>query len=199
MTISSKQASLGLSGIMLAALLTVPVVEAHTEATATPVPFPQAPTGLPTENELQATLANRQQFMALVDNVTQGVFTATERYRQYVGSVKKMLAGCEVGSDISGFENTGFEGLVAAGGRQCRNWVADFDQQARAYAARLDKAVAFQKLVQRVGERVQGQIDRIRIALHAKQLKRAVDQGLREVYNTRRAIKPWMDSKGQNR
>ena len=199
MAVSGKQATLGLCGIVLAVLLSVPMAEARTEATGTPVPFPVAPASLPTESELRATLENRQRFMALVDDVTQGVFIATERYRRYVGAVKEMLAGCEVDSDTSGFENTGFEGLVGDGGRQCQEWVADFDQQARVYAARLDEAVAFQKLVTKVGRRVQNQIDRIRIALHAKELKRAVDQGLRELDRTREAMRPWMRSPAKGR
>ena len=199
MAISRKCVSLGISSLVLAVLLNAPAVAVRTEATATPVPFPQAPASLPAEADLQATLTDLQGFMAQVDRYIKGVYVATEDYRQYVGRVKEMLAGCEVEFDVSDFEGTGFENFVAAGGDQCKSWVAGFDQQARSYAAQLDEAVAFQKLLEKVGGRAQRQIDRARIALHAKGLKRAVDQGLREVDNTREAIKPWMDSQGKNR
>lgn len=199
MAINSNQASIGISGIVLLALLSAPAVEARTEATATPVPFSQAPASLPAEAEMQALLVNLQGFMGQVDKYIQEVQIATEDYRAYVKQVKQMLAGCEVESDVSSFENTLFAELVTEGRRQCQGWVANFDQQAWAYAARLDEAVAFQKLVQRVGGRVQGQIDRIRIAMYSKRLKRSVDQGLRELEKTRKNFKPWMSSKGKKR
>ncbi len=150
MAMKGKWATFRIGGVVLAALLSMPVAVARPAATATPVPFPQAPASLPTEAEMQAKLTNLQGFMTRVDRFIGGVHKATEKYLLYVQDVKWMLAGCEVDSDTSGFEGSGFEELVAGGGRQCRGWVADFDQQARAYAARLDQAVAFQKLVQRV-------------------------------------------------
>ena len=41
--------------------------------------------------------------------------------------------------------------------------------------------------------------DRARLSLHANQLKRAVNKGLREVKKSRESIKPWMDPKGKSR
>ena len=189
----SNKVSLGLGIVLSVAVWGLPSAEAATGARATPVPFPKSLPSLPEDADLQATLADRQAFMAVVDQYTQGVLTATENYRRYVERVQQMLAGCEVESDLAGFEGTGFEDLVADGNRQCREWVAAFNQHAQGYAAQLDAAVAFQKTVVAVGERVQGQIDRMQIALHAKQLKQAVDQGFGALKDTRDTMKPWMN------
>jgi hypothetical protein len=180
--------------MLLAALWGAPIqAEDFQGATATPVPLPQAAPAQPSDAELQAKLADLQGFMAQVDGYIRDVQMATENYRGYVQRIQQLLAGCEVESDTAGFEHTGFEELVADGGRQCQGWVADFNQQAQQYAARLDEAVAFQRTVEQVGGRAQGQIDRLRIMQHALRLKETVDQGLRESEATREGFRPWMD------
>ena len=184
----SHKVSMGLGAVLLAGLLGLPPAEA-----ATPVPFPKTLPSVPGEADLQAVLADRQAFMGAVDRYIQGVLNATEAYRAYVERVQHMLASCEVESDLGGFEGSGFEEFVADGSRQCKGWVSAFNQHAQAYAAELDEAQAFQKTVQRVSERAQIQIDRIRIALHAKQLKAAVDDGLQTVKDSREAMKPWQN------
>ena len=197
MAMKRNRIALGI-GLVLIALVCPPVV-ARTAATATPVPFPQAPASPPGEAEIQARVAKLEGFLSEVDRFIIGVHTTTERYRLYVEEVKQMLARCEVEGDVSGFEGSGFEGLVADGGRLCRGWVADFDQQARAYAARLDEAVAYQKLLEAVGRRVENQIEISRTAMRAKRIKRAVDEGMNELEQSRERMRPWMDSKDKNR
>ena len=194
----SNKVSIGLGVVLVAGLLGLTSAEAASGARATPVPFPKTPPNVPADTDLQAMLADRQAFMGRVDQYIQGVLNATEAYRGYVAVVQQLLAGCEVESDLGGFEGSGFEDLVADGSRQCREWVGYFNQQARAYAAQLDEAQAFQKTLQKVGARVQNQIDRIHIARHAKQLYGAVDGGFRAIEESRERIKPWQNT-SQNR
>ena len=189
----SNKVSMGLGVVLVAGLLGLTSAEAASGARATPVPFPKTLPSVPGEADLQAQLADRQAFMGAVDRYIQGVLNATEAYRAYVERVQQMLASCEVESDLGGFEGSGFEDFVAEGSDQCRGWVSAFNQHARAYAGRLDQAQAFQKTLQAVSERAQIQIDRIRIALHARQLKAAVDEGLQIVGDSREAIKPWQN------
>ena len=201
MAMRGRRIYLRLGGMVLAAVLSGLAIVAGTEATATPGPFPQAPADLPTEEEMQDKLDNLQGFMRHVDQYAHDIQVATEAYRRYAEHLKQLLellAICtKVESDVSGFENTESANRVADlmvdEVRQCRGWVEDLNQEAKAYAVKLDEAVKFQELVQDIGERVQNQIDRTKIAMRTKQLGNAVDEAQETLGEMHRSLKLWVD------
>lgn len=182
-------------GILLLVSALVQPAAASTGATGTPVPFPKAPR-LSTVEQLDSDLAVREQLLAAVSQYIRDLHTATESYRDYVEVVQRLVADCEIESDTAGFEGTGWEGLVASGGTQCKEWVAAFDIRAQKTAKYLDGALEYQRLMERVGERVQRQIDRIYISRHAQQLKNEVDQSVETVRQSHEVLEqmkrqPW--------
>lgn len=180
------------SSILLAASMTMALDVSAEPIVAASLPVPSE-TGLISELELQEILDDLEGFMAQVDRQITGVLAATEDYRTYVGHVQQMLASCEVEADSAGFEGTGFTNLIGEGRRECDGWVEGFNQMAMTYAAQLDEAIEFQKVVEKVGERLQFRMDRVRIAMQASRVASAVDQGLEELDESRAAFSPWMD------
>ena len=91
MAMRGRRIYLGLGGMVLAAVLSGSVVAADTEATATPVPFPQAPAGLPTEEEMQDKLDNLQGFMRHVDQHIRDIHAVTGGLPPVRGACQKTV------------------------------------------------------------------------------------------------------------
>ena len=149
--------------------------------------------GLPTEQELQSVLSHLDGFMIQLDRYISDVYRLTEDYREYVQSVKRMLATCDVNDDISIFEAAGFAGLARQDNDQCNGWVTNFDEVAWQHAAQLTVAQEYQQLVQKLGENVSRQQDRVLIAMRARRLNDIVEQGFEDVESSRQGFAPWMD------
>jgi hypothetical protein len=131
--------------------------------------------------------------MIQLDRYVSDVYRLTEDYREYVQTVKQIIASCQVEEDISQFEAAGFAGLAMQDKKQCNSWVQDFDEIAWQHAKQLTAAQEYQQLVQKLGENVSRQQDRVLIALRARQLNDIVEQGFRDVDSSRQGFAPWMD------
>lgn len=151
------------------------------------------PVRLPTEQELQAVLSHLDGFMVQLDRYISDVYRLTEDYREYVQTVKQILASCKVEEDISTFEAAGFSRLAMADKQQCNGWVQDFDEIAWQHAEQLTAAQEYQELVRQLGENVSRQQDRVLFAMRARRLNDIVEQGFRDVDSSRQGFAPWMD------
>lgn len=181
-----------LATVLLAGTLsTAALVRAQADPFAVAVPTSALRTV--DEAEIQAMMNDMSSLLDNINAYVEQLLFTTEQYRNSVNLLKQLVASCEVVADISGYENSDFAGFLAEGPRQCLGWIETFDHNAMIYAAELDQAMQFQRLLEQVGNAAQGRIDSMRIVLQQSRVDRAVSQGAKVLDESKATFRPWME------